>query len=175
MTDVLHFLFLLLTDSVAYLSMPGKPDPPIGQHLGELTDQISDDYGPGSICYEFCAGGAKNYACKVAIGGRMDNVKVCIKVRGITINSSNDDIITFDNLKSMVLNGNKARTVPFPHQIARLPGWRIVTRDTSKKWQVCLNKRRRIDKTNTVPYGYRLHDDHEFDGLLEVLEQLANS
>jgi len=104
----------------------------------------------------------------------LNNVKVVTKVRGISINSSNEDMITFDNLKSMVLNDAPPKIIPIPMQIARLPGWRIVTRDSSKKWQVCLNKRRRIDKQRTEPYGYKAPFDNEDDmDLLEVLHNLA--
>jgi len=57
------------TDSVAYISRPGEPDLPVGTHLGDLTDQVEEDYGTGSFITEFAAGGPKNYAYKVAVGG----------------------------------------------------------------------------------------------------------
>ncbi|KAJ1531409.1 hypothetical protein ONE63_000090 [Megalurothrips usitatus] len=69
------------TDSVAYISRPGEPDLPLGTHLGDLTDQIEEDYGPGSYITEFVAGGPKNYAYKVAVGGDLDKIKVTIKLR----------------------------------------------------------------------------------------------
>lgn len=165
------------TDSVCYLAKPGYPDPPIGQHIGDLTDQIQDDYGPGSICIELVAGGCKNYAYKVAKGGDMNDIAVVIKVRGISLISSNEELLTFENLKSMVKNDAPSITVPLPSQIARLPGWRIVTRDSSKKWQVCLNKRRRVNKDETVPFGYMRESEwtQEDEELLEVLEELASS
>ena len=94
------------TDSVAYISRPGQPDLPLGTHLGVLTDQVAEDYGTGSFITEFAAGGPKNYAYKVAVGGNLDNIKVCIMVRGITINSSCDDIVTYDNLKAMVMGAH---------------------------------------------------------------------
>ncbi|XP_026281535.2 uncharacterized protein LOC113208654 [Frankliniella occidentalis] len=163
------------TDSVCYLSVPHLPDPPLGTHLGELTDQISDDFGAGSFCFAFVAGGAKNYSYKVAVKGDMNNVKVVTKVRGIQLNGSNEDIITFENLKAMVLSDQKEKhIVPIPGQIARLPGWKIITRDTSKTWQVVLNKRRRVDKAKTEPYGYKAWTAED-DDLLNVLEELALS
>ncbi|KAK3915370.1 GTPase Der [Frankliniella fusca] len=76
------------TDSVAYISRPGESELPLGTHLGDLTDQIEEDYGPGSFITEFVAGGPKNYAYKVAVGDDVHNIKVCIKVRGISINTS---------------------------------------------------------------------------------------
>ncbi|KAK3929023.1 putative DNA polymerase [Frankliniella fusca] len=76
------------TDSVAYISRPGESELPLGTHLGDLTYQIEEDYGPGSFITEFVAGGPKNYAYKVAVGDDVHNIKVCIKVRGISINTS---------------------------------------------------------------------------------------
>ncbi|KAJ1518855.1 hypothetical protein ONE63_011531 [Megalurothrips usitatus] len=166
------------TDSVCYLAKPGLPDPPIGRHLGDLTDQIQDDYGAGSFCFEFVSGGAKNYSYKIAVGGSLDNVKVVTKVRGISINSSNDDLLTFENLRDMVLSDHPIkRDIPLPSQIARLRGWRIVTRDTTKAWRVCLNKRRRVDKERTVPYGYVDTEDVADDDeeVLAALAQLADA
>ncbi|KAK3918145.1 DNA polymerase [Frankliniella fusca] len=165
------------TDSVAYISRPGEPDLPLGTHLGDLTDQVEEDYGPGSFITEFVAGGPKNYAYKVAVGGDPTNIKVCIKVRGISINKSCDDLITFDNLKAMVMGNTERLTVPIPHQIARLPGWKIVTRSTRKIWQAVNTKRRRVCVEHTVPFGYNAwtmatEEDQE---LLEVMDLLADA
>lgn len=75
----------------------------------------------------------------------------------------------------MILNTNKESRIQIPTQIARLPGWRIVSRPSSKKWQVCLNKRRRIDVERTVPYGYTAEplDDEDYE-LMDALESLYN-
>jgi hypothetical protein len=164
------------TDSICFLSVPGLPDPPLGPYLGDLTDQLEDDYGPGSFCTEFVSAGAKNYSYKVAVRGDLQNIKTVIKVRGISINNSCSDTVTFDRLKDMVLKDTGKAKINIPAQIVRLPGWRIVTRSSSKQWQVCLNKRRRIDKEKTVPYGYNstLLDTDDFH-LLSALECLADS
>ena len=162
------------TDSVAYISRPGEPDLPLGTHLGDLTDQVEEDYGPGSYIVEFAAGGPKNYAYKVAVGGDLNNIKVCIKVRGITINKSCDSLVTFDHLKAMVMGSKEHTIVPIPRQIARLPTWKIVTRATSKRWQAKNTKRRRIDVAHTVPHGYSAWADHpaEDQELLEAMDLL---
>lgn len=164
-----------MPDSVCFLSKPGQPEPKIGQYLGDLTDQLCDDYGPGSFCTEFVSGGAKNYAYKVAVGGNLNNIKTVVKVRGISINSSCSDTITFERLKDMVFNNSDITTVQIPSQIVRLRGWRIISRASSKKWQVCLTKRRRVDKTMTTPYGFTapLLDDSDYD-FLDVLDELYN-
>ena len=45
------------TDSVIYVHEPGKPDPPLGNYLGDLTDELNGDY-----ITTFISGGPKNYA-----------------------------------------------------------------------------------------------------------------
>jgi len=142
-----------------------------------MTDQLAEDYGENSFCIEFASAGPKNYAYRVAVGGDLKNIKTVIKVRGISINSSCNDTVTFDRLKNMVLSDkSEVTTVHIPTQIARVSGWRIVSRPSTKKWQVCLNKRRRIDKEKTVPFGFKgtLLDDEDYE-MLNVLEDLTNS
>lgn len=145
---------------------------PIGSHLGDLSDQIEEDYGPGSFITEFVAGGPKNYAYKMAVGGDLSKVKVRLKVRGISINKSCDELLTFENLKAMVMGEEQKMNIPIPRKIARLPGWKIVTMSTSKFWQAKNTKRRRVDECRTVPYGYYAwgDEDEEDQEVLEAME-----
>ena len=46
------------TDSVIYVHEPGKPDPPLGDYLGDLTDELD----AGDYITTFISGGPKNYA-----------------------------------------------------------------------------------------------------------------
>lgn len=150
------------------------PEPPVQNSLGGWSNQLYDDYGVGSFITEFVSAGCKNYAYKVAVGGDIHNIKTVIKVRGISINSSCDEIVTFDRLKDMVVNDGPKTNIPIASQIVRLSNWTIVSRPTNKTWQVCLNKRRRINKECTVPYGYTgtLLDNDDYD-LFEVMCSLA--
>ncbi|XP_053380065.1 uncharacterized protein LOC128548714 [Mercenaria mercenaria] len=50
------------TDSVIYVSRPGQYDPPLGDYLGELTDELDG----GEYIVEFVSGGPKNYAYKTS-------------------------------------------------------------------------------------------------------------
>jgi hypothetical protein len=164
------------TDSVAYISRPGEPDLPLGSHLGDLTDQVEEDFGKGSFITEFAAGGPKNYGYLVAVGGDLANTKPVIKVRGVTINLSCQDLVTFDNLKRLVMGDEDSMVIPIPRQIARLPKWKIVTRPTSKRWQAVNTKRRRVDAERTVPHGYNAwgDEDEEDQELLEALDVLGD-
>ncbi|KAK3922749.1 Ectoine dioxygenase [Frankliniella fusca] len=165
------------TDSVAYISRPGEPDIPTGSHLGDITDQVEEDHGPGSFITEFVAGGPKNYAFKVVVEGDLSNIKVCIKVRGISINASCDELVTFDNLKAIVIGSRDKITVHIPHQIARLPTWQIVTRASHKNWKPVNIKRKRVDVENTVPHGFNAWDmaEEEDQDLLEAMDLLADA
>ncbi|KAK3917557.1 WD repeat-containing protein 41 [Frankliniella fusca] len=162
------------TDSICYISRPGEPELPHGTHLGDLTDQIEEDYGPGSFITEFVAGGPKNYAFKVAVGGDVKQIKVCIKVGGVSINASCDQLVTFEQLKAMVMGEQKKTTDPIPRMIARLPTWKIVTRSGTKKWQAVNSKRRLVDAERTVPHGYNAWEmeDEEDQEILEALDLL---
>ena len=62
------------TDSVIYVHEPGKPDPPLGNYLGDLTDELDGDY-----ITTFVSGGPKNYAYVTNKG------KSQTKIRGITL------------------------------------------------------------------------------------------
>ena len=62
------------TDSVIYVDEPGKPEPPLGNYLGDLTDELNGDY-----ITSFVSGGPKNYAYRTKKG------KTDTKIRGITL------------------------------------------------------------------------------------------
>ncbi len=64
------------TDSVIYVSRPGQCDPPLGDFLGELTDELDG----GEHIVGVCVGWPKNYAYKTN-----KNEETC-KVRGFTLN-----------------------------------------------------------------------------------------
>ncbi|KAK3915759.1 putative DNA polymerase [Frankliniella fusca] len=157
------------TDSICFISKPGHPEPPLGEYLGCLSDQLKDDYGPGSVATHFLAAGAKNYGYKVAVGGSLNNIKTIVKIRGISINSSCSDTVNFENLRSMIRGESERTVVNIPAQIARVSKWRIVTRPSSKIWRVCLTKRRRLERL-TVPYGFdgQILDDDDYDCLLAL-------
>ena len=63
------------TDSVIYMHKPGKPDPPLGNYLGDLTDELN----AADYITSFVSGGPKNYAYRTKRG------KTETKIRGITL------------------------------------------------------------------------------------------
>ena len=63
------------TDSVIYKTKRGQDKLPLGDFLGQFTDEIG-----GDAIVEFCSGGAKNYGYLTKKG------KVECKVRGFSLN-----------------------------------------------------------------------------------------
>ncbi|XP_034250240.1 uncharacterized protein LOC117650752 [Thrips palmi] len=132
------------TDSICFISRENEPEPPLGNHLGDLTDQIEEEYGKGSFITEFVAGGPKNYSYKVAVGGDTKNIK-------------SDRILTY----------------PFQDRLPDFP-LEVVTRPARKLWQAKNVKRRRVDVARTVPHGFNAYgdEDEEDQDLLEALDLL---
>ena len=76
------------TDSVIYGSEPGKPEPPLGNYLGNSTDELDGDY-----ITTFMSGGPKNYTYHT-VGGKSET-----KVRGITLNHTTQQKINPDVIR----------------------------------------------------------------------------
>ena len=66
------------TDSVIYKWQPGQTEIPLGDCLGEMTDELEG----GDFIVDFTSAGPKNY------GYRTHRGKVCCKVRGFSLNNT---------------------------------------------------------------------------------------
>lgn len=53
------------TDSVIYITSKGQWEPPTGNLICDMTDELQGEFGTGSYIDEFVSGGPKNYAYKV--------------------------------------------------------------------------------------------------------------
>ena len=80
------------TDSVIYVHQPGKPDPPLGNYLGDLTDELGD----GDYITSFVSGGPKNYAYRTKRG------KTETKIRGITLDYMTSGKLNHDVIRDLV-------------------------------------------------------------------------
>ena len=80
------------TDSVIYRWKPGQPSIPIGDYLGEMTDELQ-----GDVIEEFVSGGAKNYAYTTRRG------KTECKVRGFSLNVRGKQELNFNTMKGNIL------------------------------------------------------------------------
>lgn len=141
------------TDSVIFTHRPGQYSPPVGDFLGDLTDELQD-YGPGSYIDTFVSGGPKNYAYRVRVGGG-DVFKTVCKVKGVNLNYSNIAKVNFDTLQQMVTTGLPAIVHLQGTTIARTRTLQVVTRPDKKTYQPVYKKRRRVGPYGTLPYGYK--------------------
>ena len=138
------------TDSVIYVHEPGKPDPPLGDYLGDLTDELD----PGDYITTFISGGPKNYAYLT------NNGKTETKIRGITLNYDATKQINMDVMRHLVdshVNGHNEEkvTVVNPHKITRDKKEKnIVTKRMKKDYRIVYNKRVSTENYGTIPYGY---------------------
>ena len=138
------------TDSVIYIHQPGKPNPPLGDYLGDLTDELDS----GDYITTFISGGPKNYAYIT------NNGKTETKIRGITLNYNATKKINMDVMRHLVdshVNGHTEEkvTVENPYKITRDKKERnIVTKKMKKDYRIVYNKRVVKENYGTLPYGY---------------------
>jgi hypothetical protein len=64
-----------------------------GCFLGQMGNELEDD----DYIEDFVSGGPKNYGYRTRKG------KTCVKVKGFTLNSTNAPVLSFENIKQMVL------------------------------------------------------------------------
>ena len=136
------------TDSVVYVHEPGKPDPPLGDYLGDLTDELKGDY-----ITTFISGGPKNYGYVTNTG------EAILKIRGITLNYDASKTINIDVMRHLVelyvdCHIQDKVTINIPYKITRDKERNIVTKRTKKDYRIVYNKRVVKENYETVPYGY---------------------
>ena len=139
------------TDSVVYVHEPGKPDPPLGDYLGDLTDELP----PGDHITTFISGGPKNYGYITNTG------EAILKIRGITLTYDACKTINVTTMRELVelyvVDGDRHEkvTITIPYKITRDKKERnIVTKRTKKDYRIVYNKRVVKENYETVPYGY---------------------
>ncbi|XP_062828202.1 uncharacterized protein LOC134292300 [Anolis carolinensis] len=140
------------TDSVIFVSREGEWEPPLGDYLGDLTDEISS----GRSITEFVSVGPKSYGYKLTDG------TACLKVKGITLNSANCEKINFSSLKDLAFAYVSDKKGCQPREIViHQPGivrnkrqWTLHTKTLKKTQKVVFDKRVIKDGFTTLPYGY---------------------
>ncbi|KAF4529260.1 hypothetical protein B566_EDAN017701 [Ephemera danica] len=137
------------TDSILIKVKDGDTDiPETGVFLEDLTDEL-EPYGPGSYIQEFVSGGPKNYTYSVYTPGK-DTLSYCIKIKGMTINSSNDTVLCFETLKNMICNNAPPINVTYPQTIHRNKQFTVFTKPLTKKYQILCTKRRILTGTYII-------------------------
>ena len=147
------------TDSIIFVedTNPNMPDIPLGDYLGDLTDEL-----PKNVhITEFVSGGPKNYAYKTSVPLTSGRQTFC-KIKGITLNFTASQTIHFETMKEMVLARNEEPPlkyqVQYPYQIIRdKKHTQIKTRAVSKMYQFEYDKRIIGTDNYTYPYGFTTH------------------
>lgn len=150
------------TDSVIYTVKPGEFEPKLGDHLGDLTDELSckqlkcsTSNCAGHFITEFVSCGPKNYSYKLNTG------EVSCKVRGFSLNVHNSRLVNFDKMKEALfcwMRGipvNKDDFITVKTEIVRdLKNVQIFSKRVSKQYGVVFDKRVALPNFYTVPYGF---------------------
>lgn len=129
-----------------YVNKNGDPQIPLGDYLGQMTDELE-----GKYIEEYVSGGPKNYAYCLN-----DGMESC-KVRGFTLNHTNSQLINFDAVKELVTGPDPSRSISLvnPSKITRDKQKRLLfNRPEIKQYKMVYTKRVIIDDYNTVPYGF---------------------
>ena len=150
------------TDSIVYAWKPGQPTLPLGNYLGQFTDELEG----GEVIVEFAAAGPKNY------GYRTKKGKVECKVRGFHLNARGQEQLNFevlrDNVKEEVqhpLDGSRDIPVWNPHKIVRdNHEKKLMTETQIKRYQLVFDKRV-VNPINftSLPCGFEQFDLKEVD------------
>jgi len=141
------------TDSVIYSHKPGQVDIPLGDYLGDMTNELDD----GDFITDFTSAGPKNYGCRTNQG------KVCCKVRGFSLNVRgsrplNNDVMRqnlLDELKQPV-GGRRNIEVVNPNFFWRNPTTKHLKFITRTKSYGLVFDKRVVDPNTfmSFPYGY---------------------
>ncbi|KAL0147866.1 hypothetical protein M9458_056825 [Cirrhinus mrigala] len=138
------------TDSLIYTAKDGEYEPPLGPYLSDLTDEV----GPGDHITLFLSAGPKSYGYVTAKG------KVCMKVKGITLNAVNSEVITLDSLIGLVDHyvterDNSLHVLAHNDTIVRnKKNLTLHNKSFVKKFKVVYDKRVLLPDFTTLPYGF---------------------
>ncbi|KAE8580551.1 hypothetical protein XENTR_v10024459 [Xenopus tropicalis] len=141
------------TDSVIFVSKPGDWNPPLGDYLGELTSELP----PDTYITEFVSAGPKTYGYKLSTG------KTSLKVKGITLNARNIQLMNFDSLKDLVLdypqNSDYQKKIVIRQNgiVRNKKLWQIETRPLQKTQKCVYDKRRLTGGFNSEAFGFTKH------------------
>ena len=148
------------TDSIIFTVKSGEYVPPLGDHLGELTSELTCDAlkckgcNQGHWITEFVSCGPKNYAYKT------NSRQTVCKVRGFSLNYQNSKILNFEKMKEALdtwYNKSPATFVTVNYLIKRdkYKEPRLKNVEVNKTYGVVYDKRRVLPDYTTVPFGYK--------------------
>lgn len=134
------------TDSVIFTVKKDQWEPPLGDFLGELKNELdAEDH-----ITTFVSAGPKNYGYRTASG------KTTCKVRGLTLNNRTHEKVNIESMTELVSQRSQRHIdVVTPHTIIRDGKTKNVYSKTEvKKYRLVYDKRVIQSDFDTVPYGY---------------------
>jgi len=144
------------TDSVLYYRDLNDQQIECGDFLGDLTDEISKNYGEGSKCFQFVSLGPKNYGYSV---NTENNETISEnKCKGIALTSDASNCITIEKMIDLAINYADYQIsdeILIPQrQFLLNKHCQIFTRYFDKVYKAFSEKRIIKNKNLTLPYGY---------------------
>ena len=142
------------TDSVIYVSKEGLYEPPTGNLIGDMTDELEGEYVVDSYITEFVSGGPKNYAYRVkSTLNSSDNI-VC-KVKGIRLDYKTSKLINLESMRDLILKNENGSVELVSNNIRRTPYHDVVTKTETKQYRINSTKRKFLEDYSSVPYGFK--------------------
>ena len=144
------------TDSVIFVERVGQDPPvPLGNYLGDLTDEIP----PGYACKRAVFAGAKSYALELVPEEEGASVKTVVKVKGLSLSAEASNTINFDSMSHMVqefARQGHTEATEVPQTVFRVRSrydQQMTTQRIAKLFRVTNDKRYTLG-TVTYPYGF---------------------
>ena len=147
------------TDSVIFSAKPGEFVPPSGSFLGELTDEVADEYGTACYMNRVVAAGPKCYSYTVVNPQTKETFYSC-KIKGITLNYKATQYINFEIMRDLVIN--KVENSEGDQEEIRVPqllfkttnNCSVSTANVQKRFRIVYDKRIIRPDYTTVPFGF---------------------
>ena len=141
------------TDSLIFISSKDDIDPPLGSSLGQLTDEITPEFGVGSKGISFVSTGPKSYC--LVIKDKKDIKSFITRCKGFTISNETKSKICFKSMRALVEGSVDSIQIDSKRfQPQKYGGVKLS--EITKKFQKTYSKRKIIDEFKTRPYGYKL-------------------
>jgi hypothetical protein len=148
-TRVLYFD----TDSVYYISKPGYVDLPLGNFLGEFTDEF--DKADGDYIEEMCTVGPKS------LGWRSNTGVTHCTLKGITYNYLTSCMLDYEQIKDIVFNNETELSCPQYKFCRKKYIWEVFTRVEAKKFRFTYDKRIILADLTTRPFGFYYEETND--------------
>ncbi|MDI9312371.1 MAG: DNA polymerase, partial [Limnohabitans sp.] len=144
------------TDSVIFVKKHGDQVIETGDYLGDLTDEIKDNYGPTAFCRKFVSCGPKNYGLEIQKNENESHST--LKVKGIRLDGKSLEILNLDLMKNLAekyIEGHNEQISIEQFKISCDKYNHFVTSKYFDKVYRVVSEKRKIVSYKTFPFGYK--------------------